>query len=433
MFHSTSRARRTVLVAASAAVVAVGLAACSSGGSGSNSSASEFTFLAINENTTIPTVLTSLSENECAAENTALPLKINKQAQASLDQQLQLLGGQNALPSAFVSPNSPDLLKELNEAGKVADFTGTDAEKSIVPVALSGVHTLYDDKTLVLPTELNIEGIWYNKALLTQAGIAEPDSWEALNDSFGTLAGAGIQPISAAGKGGDGWGVTRWVGAYIYRTLGPDALKKIADGSAKLTDPEYAEAADTIAGLGSAGYFGPSPSSIDYATALNQFLTGQAAYYYMGSWAVSAFNDEAQNKIGADNIGFLPFPAVKGGAGSADQTPANVGTDIAFSKAAYDGDEKVKAWADCIAANYGAAALREGQITGFTVNGDVEVPPLTKLVQTEIADSGETVQWFEALFGPAATTASQTNGGPLGSGQLSGSDFMNTVQSSLGN
>ena len=74
MFHSTSRARRTVLAAAAAAAVAVGLAACSSGGSGATSSASEFTFLAINENSTIPTVLTSLSENECAAENKALPL-----------------------------------------------------------------------------------------------------------------------------------------------------------------------------------------------------------------------------------------------------------------------------------------------------------------------------------------------------------------------
>ena len=86
-----------------------------------------------------------------------------------------------------------------------------------------------------------------------------------------------------------------------------------------------------------------------------------------------------------------------------------------------------------IAVPTAANASGYAPVGNITVNGDVDVPPLTQLVQTQIADSGETVQWFEALFGPAATTASQSNGGPLGSGQLSGSDFMNTVQSSLGN
>ena len=431
MPFSTNHKRLTAAVGI-AIVSATALAGCSAGGS--TGSASEFTFLAINENTTIPGVLTSLSENECSAEDKALPLKINKQAQGSLDQQLQLLGGQNALPTAFTSANSPDLMKELFSADKVQDFAGTSVTDSIVPVAASSQEALYGDNVLVLPTELNIEGIWYNKQVLESAGVAVPQTWDDLTAAFATLEGAGVQPISAAGKGGDGWGVTRWVGAYIFRELGPDAMKKIADGDAKLTDPEYAKAADAVAELGKAGYFGPSPSSVDYATALNTFLTGDAAFYYMGSWAVSAFNDPEQNKIGADNIGFLPFPTVEGGAGTADQTPANIGTDIAFSKTAYDGDEKVQAWASCIAENYGAAALREyGQISGFTVKGDVEVPALTQQVQDQIASTKSSIGWFETLFSAAGTTASQTNGGPLGSGQVDGDAFMSTVQSSLGN
>ena len=427
-----SNVRTRIVRAAGVSVgAAILLTACAGGGS--TSAASEFTFLAINENTTIPDVLTSLSKNECAAENDALPLKINKQAQASLDQQLQLLGGQNALPSAFVSANSPDLMKELFEAGKINDFAGTDIVDTFQPVAASSEESLYGENVLVLPTELNIEGIWYNKALLEEAGVSVPDSWDSLVESFGTLAEAGVQPITAAGKGGDGWGITRWVGAHIFRTLGPDAMKKIADGDASLTDADYTASAEAIAELGSAGYFGESPSSIDYATALNTFLAGDAAYYYMGSWAVSAFNDEEQNTIGAENIGFLPFPAVAGGVGSADQMPANIGTTIAFSKAAYE-DEKVQAWASCIAENYGAAALREfGQITGLNVNEQIEVPALTQLVQDEIAQTSESIGWFETLFSADATTASQTNGGPLGAGQTNGADFMNIVQSAIGN
>lgn len=431
MLRSSSTVTRTLAMAAGTITLAgLALAGCSSD-SGSSSPAKEFSFLAINENTTIPAVLTELSQNECSTQNKDLPLKINKQAQSSLDQQLQLLGGQNALPTAFVSPNSPDLTQQLSDSGKIQDFTGSALEGNINPVALSSVHSLYKDKTLVLPTELNIEGIWYNKQLLSQAGVSTPDSFDSLTAAFKTLKDQGVQPISAAGKGGDGWGVTRWVGAYLFRALGPDALKDVADGSAKLTDPDYVKAADAIADLGKAGYFGPSPTSIDYATATNTFLTGKAAFFYMGSWAVSDFNDETKNKIGADNIGFLPFPTVAGGVGTVDQTPANVGTDIAFSKKAYS-DPKVAAWATCIAENYGAAALKKaGQITGFTVKGTVEVPPLTQQVQEQIAATKTSVAWLEALFPANATTTSQSNGGPLGSGQLSGSDFMKTVQSSL--
>ena len=334
------------------------------------------------------------------------------------------------MPAAFVSANSPKLTNELYTAKKIVDFTGTEAAKDIVPVASDAIKALYNGKTIVLPTELNIEGIWYNKSLLSKAGVEEPTSWSELVDSFKTLKAAGTQPIVDAGKGGDGWGVTRWVGAYLYRTLGPDALKDVQSGKAKLTDAQYIKAADEIASLGKAGYFG-SPATVDYATALNSFLTGKAAYYYMGSWAVSAFNDKEQNKIGADNIGFIPFPAVSGGSGSADQTPTNVGTDIAFSAASYQ-NPKVAAWATCISENYGAEALKVAtQVTGFTVNGDVEVPALTKQVQDQIANTKTSVQWFEALFNTAATTASQSNGGLLGSGQLTGANFMSTVSSKL--
>ena len=432
--HSPRMSRRRVAAAVvGAGLTAALLAGCSSGGAGSSSDGGNlksFTFLGINENTTIPSVLTELSTNECKAENTALPLKITKQAQSTLDQQLQLLGGQNALPAAFVSANSPKLTYQLYTSKNIVDLATTPIADDIVPLAASGVKALYQGKTVVLPTELNIEGIWYNKSLLEKAGVAVPTTWDELTAAFKTLKAKGTQPIVAAGKGGDGWGVTRWIGAYLYRELGPDALQDVADGKAKLTDPKYVKAADAVAALGKAGYFG-SPASVDYATALNSFLTGKAAFYYMGSWAVSAYNDPKQNKIGTDDIGFMKFPTVSGGAGSADQTPTNVGTDIAFSATAYK-NPKVKAWAKCIAANYGAAALKSAtQVTGLKVNGDVTVPALTKLVQDQIAGTTSSVQWFEALFGTAATTASQNSGGLIGSGQLNGSGFMSTVSAKL--
>jgi len=441
--NSMLKRRRTLMLGAVGLSATLALAACSSGSdsggsstAGSGSSEKNLSFLAINENETIPTTLTTLSKDECKAEDAAQPLKITKQAQSTLDQQLQLLAGQDALPQLFISANAPSLNAQLaeqgtlQEAGAALDQLGI--ADDVLPAASSVIENLYDGKQLVLPTELNIEGIWYNKQILADNGIEVPTTWAELTDAFAKLKAAGIQPISNAGKGGDGWGVTRWVGNYIARDLGPDALQAVRDGKAKLTDAEYVKAADAIADLGKQGYFGESPTSIDYTTALNTFLTGDAAFIYMGSWAVSNFSDQEQNKVGADNIGFMHFPAVDGGKGSADQMPANVGTAMAISSKGFK-DKATQDWVKCIAGNYGTVALRDsGQVTGFKVNGDVEVSPLSQLVQDEISKTQESILWFEAYFTPEATTTSQNDGGLLGSGQLSGADFMSQVQASLG-
>ncbi len=51
---------------------------------------------------------------------------------------------------------------------------------------------------------------------------------------------------------------------------------------------------------------------------------------YMGTWVLANIADPNADKVGAGNIGFMPFPTVTGGAGSSDQYPANVGLPFTF-------------------------------------------------------------------------------------------------------
>jgi len=310
---------------------------------------------------------------------------------------------------------------ELDAMGKADD---------ILPAAKSTIESIYGGEDYVLPTEFNVEGLWYNKEIFADNGIDVPTTWDDLLAASDTLMSAGVVPFAAAGA--DGWPVTRLVGNYIFRTVGPDAMQKVADGDAELTDPEYVDGAAAIADLGDKGYFGDSVGSIDYTTAMNEFLSGKAGMYYMGSWALANFNDPAQAKIGADNIGFMPFPDVSGGAGSSSQLAANVGTPLAMSKQTFD--DGAKGWLGCIADNYGAQSLKDqGVLTGFKVNGDVgDLPPLTSLVQEQAENTEQTVLWFEALFNPKATTTSQTNAQRLVTGDMSPEDFMSSVQGDLG-
>lgn len=431
------RPRRIAALVATATVTGLALSACSSGGSGTAGGGTgdgTFRYLSLAENTAVADTFTTLGEEVCAPDGGVAPLEITTQPQASFDQQLQLLAGQDALPSIFAAGNSPQVIKDIHESGQLVDI---DAElealgegEAIIPAARSTLEALYGGEVYVLPTEFNVEGIWYNKQLFADNGIAVPTTWGELVVAGETLKGAGVTPFAAAGK--DGWPLTRLIGNYVFRSVGPDAMAAIASGDAELTDPEYVEAATRVAELGEKGLFGESVGSIDYTTAMNEFLNGRAGMFYMGSWALANFNDPEQNLVGQENIGFMPFPAVEGGAGDSTQLAANVGVPLAMGQSTFDDD--AKDWLSCIAQTFGTQSLQnQGVITGFAVEGEVaELPPLTTEVQTQIDSAVTTVLWFEALFSPKAQTTSYTNVQLLVTGQMTPEDFMAAVQADLG-
>jgi len=429
----THTPRHAAILAAVTAASLV-LSGCGGGSSASSGGVKEFTLTINDDNHIVQQELTTLSTATCKTQNDALPLKIQTLPISDVDQKVQLLAGQNALPVQFAAGGTPALTKTLDKAGQVLDLEKTLKDlgvwDSIQPAAVKTVENLYG-KFNVMPYQFNIEGIWYNKKLFTDNNIPVPTTYDELVAAAAKFKGAGVIPFSASGKAG--WPITRLISGYIYRELGPDALQAVADGKAKLTDPAYVKAAQAIADLGKAGFFGAGVGSIDYDTAVQQFLTGKAAMFYMGSWTLGDFNDATKNKIGADNIGFMSFPTVTGGTGSADQIPANVGLPVAVSAKSYDA--KVGDWLSCITKNYGASSLKDqGTISGFKPNGDTgTLPPLTQLVQDTITKTTSSTLWFEALFNTKATETSQTNAAPLVTGAISAQDFMKKVQTDLDN
>ncbi|MFI1028356.1 ABC transporter substrate-binding protein [Streptomyces sp. NPDC020951] len=424
---------RIAALTASAAAMAVLVSACGGTGGGSSSSPKDFSYLTNVENTTVKTALGTLSKGACSAENKALPLKVDTVPQTSLDQKLQLLAGQDALPVQFAAGNAPALTDQLYKSGKIADLEKKLKELGVYdrlePSAVSTIKALYGGKFEVLPYEYNIEGIFYNKKIFSDNSLSVPTTWDDLVSDAAELESKGIQPFSASGQ--QGWPITRLVSAYLYRSLGPDALKAVADGKAKLTDAAYVKAAQEIADLGKKGYFGKGVGSIDYDTAFNTFLTGKAAMFYMGTWALTNIADPEQNQVGTENVGFMPFPAVSGGKGSIDQYPSNVGLAMTLGSKTFDG--KVGDWVTCIAKNYGSVAMKDqGSISGFKADTPVEDPnELTTQVRRTIGDSKQNVLWFEALFSTKATTVSQTNAASLASGSITAEKFMQTVQDAL--
>lgn len=412
-------------------VSALTLVGCSGGGGGASAPES-MEFLKNSENTTTEPVLTALASGACTTQNEALPLEISSMPQAELDSQIQLLASQGGLPPMFSAGGNPAEGEKLVDAGVLVDFdkalTDLGMRDKIAPGAVSTIEKLYGGTFSFLPFQYNIEGIWYNTQLFEEKGWEVPTTWDELMTIAADAKAAGLVPFSASGE--QGWPLTRLISTYLFRSVGPDALQKVADGEAKLTDPEYVAAAAAIADLGAKGYFGDNVASLDIDGSYNLFLTGQSPMIYMGSWILGNINGEG-NQVGADNMSFFPFPAVTGGAGSIEQYPSNVGLPATFSSASYS--DGVASWLGCIAENYGNAALEQGQITGFVADADVDLPPISQKVADTIATSTDSVLWFEALFNAKASQISSTNAALLVTGQLTPEQFMSMVQDALDN
>jgi raffinose/stachyose/melibiose transport system substrate-binding protein len=419
---NTRRAATVLAFAAASSLVLAGCAADS--GSGESTGATEFSVLVSNENTQTGQIFDILKENQCAAEEEALPYTLAQTPSADMQSRIQLLAGQDALPVFYAGTQS--LIKpggDLEKAGQVLDLRQTYEDlgvwDQVTPAAASVVEQLYDGAFPTIPMQFNIEGIFYNKKIFADNNIEIPETLDELTAAAEDLKAAGITPIVAAGK--TGWTISRWLGAMLYSELGPDALSKVADGSAKLTDPEYIAVAQKLQDMGP--LFIDGITNLDYDTMNAQMLNGDAAMMYMGTWFLANVNDPAQNKIGED-MGFFQFPGIEG-------YPANVGSPNVINAKLYN--DGVGDWLSCIAKNWGSEALKtQGSFSGFVVNDPVDtLPPLTSEIQDRIAEAPGSVLWMEALFTPKANADSSANAAPLLTGAMSAEDFMGLLQSDL--
>ncbi|HZO73564.1 MAG TPA: extracellular solute-binding protein [Ktedonobacteraceae bacterium] len=436
VFSSTILNRRQFVKLAGGATLSLSalLAAC--GGSTSTGSSSSgplsIHFLSVQTaQQPWPTILSAITA-AYAKTHTGTTFTVDYVPQNTLLQKLQLLAAQRALPVLYNTPQA-DLVAQLLKDGEALDLDTTlqqlGVADQLVPSAVTLLKKVYGTPLTALPFELNIEGFWYNKQIFSQNKLQPPATWNELEQLAAALQAKGIQPFAASGI--QGWPLTRLIGNYLFRKLGPSALDDIQSGKAKLTDPAYVEAAQQVANLGKQGYFGKGVATLDYTPALDLFLQGKTAMIYMGSWALADFNNPSETTIGSSNIGYFPFPNVVGGLGSSDQTPMNAGQPTSVNKAKYT--DALGQWLAYMVRNYGDVALqKQGAVTGFVVhNKPANLPALTTLVIDQIPQVTQPVLWFEALFSTKATNVSQQNAAPLVTEAMSPANFMASVQQAL--
>ena len=241
-------------------------------------------------------------------------------------------------PRSSPAGSATAIAKGLSKDGLLLNVASTFKQLGIysvfAPVGVGLVEGTYGVPMVGIPKEANIDGFWYNKKIFAQDGITVPSTWAQPGVRRGGPAVQGRPAVRHPGVANCRL-ADHPDDRRIYRARARSgAMTPIVQGKANLTDAPYLAGATAIASLGAKGYFGKGVASTDYPTGVSEFLTGNAAIWWMGSWTLANFNQPGANQIGSSNIGFFPFPSVPGGAGN-DLTFMEPGESICFSKAAY--------------------------------------------------------------------------------------------------
>ncbi|MDT8860173.1 extracellular solute-binding protein [Alkalihalobacillus sp. MEB130] len=379
------------------------------------------------ENEGQPRVVLPMGQEYAEEHNSDFNIEFEVVEQTNLTQRIQLLASSNDLPEMFVY-ESAQPLQELIDADLVVDieeaFTELGIMDKVNPGAVDLLKQLSGGKGLyAIPMELNIEGFWFNKELFEEHNLEVPETWDDLLQVSETLHENGIQPFAVAGQ--ERWPITRYINAYATRVYGVDAMQRVNDGELSITDDGFVEATTMVQDMAQKGYFGQGFNAIDYQTANDIFLNGQAAMLYMGSWVLAELNDEDRNNIGGpENVGFFNVPVVEGGAGSAEDYNMNAGLVTVLAKDKFD--DSMKDWVKYLYTNYADRALADhGMISGLMAEEIPEdISPLTRLVTEELNNVQNASLWFEAYFDSRKNDTAEINAQLLANGDMTPEEYL---------
>jgi raffinose/stachyose/melibiose transport system substrate-binding protein len=350
-----------------------------------------------------------------------------------IDQKVTTLMASNDLPELCIY-ESGTRLKDVIASGQILDLDAALTELGVRDYVDEGAASLliglvdglglYD-----LPLGLNVEGFWYNKAVFTAAGLDPenpPQTWDELLAACEAIKAIGIAPIAQGGA--DQWPMTRVLNAYLVRSVGLDAVKNAMDGTAKWTDDNYVAAAQMFQDLATKGYFVQGMNTVDYTTAVNMVMSGQAGMQYNGSWVTSNL-DSADNQAGENGIGFFNVPLVNDSSTLGDYS-MNCGNILMVSAAKYDA--AVGDFLKYLVTHTGDFAMtNQASFKGFKIdNMPADLPVYTQIVGNALSTASGAFLWFEAKMDSETSTLAQNNIALLYTGEMTAAEYMQALQDS---
>ncbi|GAA2055673.1 extracellular solute-binding protein [Leifsonia soli] len=294
----TKKTSRLLGAAVVAAAVVAGVAACSGSGSGSSGSAGgTYTFWDPYPQFDASADWTKLVE-QCGTD-AGVTVKRTGYDTSDLTNKALLAGQQGNSPDLLLVDNP--VVSTLAEAGILTTTSENKLDTSDIQKNILAAGQL-DGKTYGVPIGANTLALYYNKAVLSAAGVdaSSITDWSTLTDALGKVTAAGKKGITFSAIGTE-------EGSFQF-------LPWFWGSGANLTklDSDKAEKALTLwTDWLKKGYAPNSVINNTQTTSWQEFATGDYAFGENGTWQLGNVK-----KAGID-YGILSIPAMDGGAAPA--------------------------------------------------------------------------------------------------------------------
>lgn len=363
MRTSTTR-RRVLALTVAAAAAFTGTAACSTGGTGETTS-------------TAYTIWDPYPQYDGSSDWVKLLTKCGTDAGVTVTRigydttdltNKALLGAQQGNAPDVLIVDNP-VISTLAEAGVLAPATETKLDTASISPNLLGAGQI-GGKTYGIPIGANTLALYYNKAVLKQAGvdIAAVTDWKSLTDALAKVKAAGKKGITFSAIGTE-------EGSFQFLPWFWGAKANLT----KLDSPEAVAAVTLWTDWLKQGYAPNSVINNTQTTSWQEFATGDYAFAENGTWQLG------NAKKAGFEYGIIAVPGINGGTASAPTGGEFVSMPVQKDTARYATTQKLVA---CI------ASTDNSLTTVTTLN---YIAPTEAVQGKQVAANAELKVWVEAV------------------------------------
>jgi raffinose/stachyose/melibiose transport system substrate-binding protein len=246
---------------------------------------------------------------------------------------------------AVAAGKTPDLAYTWPAASVLAGYARTGALAELDDYAeqygwklndFSRGRNSYEGHLYAIPLEQDLMGIYYNKNLFAEHGIAVPTTYAEFQAAVEKFKAAGIVPIAFGNR--DRWPATNTMSMILGATVGRAGEEAVFFGDEPWTNPGFTAAAATFQEWAQNGYFPEGFNGIGFDEANALFTSGQAAMTATGTWAIQDLGRNAAFDLGVfllPPIGEGIAPGTMWGEGSQWQIASIASQETKDAAAAY--------------------------------------------------------------------------------------------------
>ena len=215
------------------------------------------------------------------------------------------LRGQNP-PDVFSWGSGPAYAGALADAGVLKDLTALYDQYKWPIYEGAKKQVTFDGKIVGVPGEMEMVGIYYNKKIFSDLGIAEPQNLAELEAAAQKVKDGGLIPFAAADK--EGWEASHWFSMALGSRVGSAGVADLLEGRTSWNSPDVIAALAIWDKWNKAGFLSGQPNAatgIGYDAGNALFYSGEAAMVPTGSWLANEILGEGVKF----EVGYIPFPS----------------------------------------------------------------------------------------------------------------------------